>query len=527
MKIKSYKNNPLLKGVGQKINYTEDQIKELILCKEDPVYFIKTYCKIVSLDHEEPILFDLYGFQERFINTVHTERKVISMMPRQMGKTTTTAGYLIHQVIFNGSYTVAILANKASAAREILSRMKLMYEFLPSWMQHGVKKWNEGSIELENGSKAFTAATTKSGLRGKSCNLLYVDEVSSVPNNIAEEFFTAIYPIVFAGKTTKIILTSTPIGYNHFWKYWNDSIKKINGFIPVEVIYKEHPDRDEEWANEQLKLLGSVKFQQEVMCSFIGSSNTLISGSKIAQLSAMEFLYTNDNLDITEYPKEGHDYFISVDCAEGIGGDYSTASVIDITEFPYKVVGKYRSNKISYLLFPNVLFTLAKRYSNASVLLEINSVGNEVARTLYEELEYENVLMVSSERRIGQHLSLHGQANYGVRMTKQVKRLGCHSLKTLIEEDKLLIFDKDIISEISVFIESKGTFKADEGYYDDLMMSLVVFAWAVQDDMFKDLTNKNTRKAIFEKQMDEIDQQMLPVGFYFDGSEDEEVLSDF
>lgn len=365
------------------------------------------------------------------------------------------------------------------------------------------------------------------GILSHNCNFLYIDEAAIIPNNIADEFFTAIYPIISAGKKTKIVLTSTPKGYNHFWKYWNEAEKGTNGFAHLRVHYKEHPKRDEKWAKEQRELLGEVAFNQEVLCSFIGSSHTLISGDTLSKLSAKDYIWQKNDYDAIEEPQIGHTYFIAVDTSEGIGGDASAFLVIDVTKFPYFTVGKFKCNTISYLLYPNIIHQIAKLYNDAFVLVEINSIGNSVAQILYDELEYENILMVSQRTKDGQFLSLSAKANYGVKTTKQVKRIGCHTLKTLIEEEKLLIFDEDTIRELSTFIESRGTYAADEGYHDDLVMSLVLFAWATQDAMFKDIVNVDTRKAILEQRLKDLDNQMLPVGFYSDGLEEDEMLSIF
>lgn len=517
----SYMGNPNLKRIGIKINYTYDQVEELIKCSNDHEYFIKQYCKIVSLDSEDLIDFNLYHYQERFLDAVHNNRRVISMQPRQSGKTIVIGAYLLWNAIFKKNQTIAILANKKDIANEVLGRCKLMYEALPLWMQHGVKKWNDGNIELENGSKMFTRATSKDGIRGKSCNILYVDETAIIPNSVAEDFFTAIYPVISSGKKTKVILTSTPLGYNHFWKYWNDAEKGLNGFVPVRVHYWEHPGRDDQWAKEQKELLGELKYNQEVLCAFLGSSNTLLSGDTLSKLSSLEYIYTKDNLDIIEKPIANHIYFITVDTAEGIGGDYSAFTIIDVTEFPYKIVGKYRDNTISHLAYPDIVYKVAKEYNNALVLVEINSVGLPVAQTLYEDLEYEEIIFVGQEQKKGQYLTYRGKSNYGVKTTQQVKRIGCRTLKTLIEEQKLLVFDENIIQEFSTFIEHRNTFQADEGYHDDLVMSLVLFAWATQDDLFKDIVDVDTRQKILEQQLKEIENSMLPAGFFVDGLENE------
>lgn len=518
-----YKGNSNLKQIGYVIPYTQDQIAELIRCTKDPVYFIENYCQIVSLD-KGLVPFILYGYQKRFIDVLRNKRKIISMQPRQMGKSQTVAAFILWYTLFEKNKTVAILANKAPAAREILYRYQLMYENLPLWLQQGIKTWNKGDIELENGSIVFTAATSASGIRGKSVNLLYVDETAIIPNNIAEDFFTSVYPVVSAGETTKIVLTSTPLGYNHFWKFWNDATQGLNGFSPFEVKYFEHPNRNENWAAEQKKLLGEIKFNQEVLCSFIGSSYSLISGDILAQMSALPNVYsTEDGLDILEEPLRDKQYSIMVDTSRGVGGDYSAFTVIDVTEIPYKVVGKYRNNKISPLLYPNIIYKIAKDYNDAYILVEVNDNGQQIADILHSELEYENIFRIGSDAKKGQFISIgfKGKTLLGVRTTKQVKRIGCSNLKTLVESKKLQIFDKDIISELSTFIEQRGSYAADEGYHDDLVMTLVLFAWIVRDPVFKELTKSDLRHAIFEQQMKQIEDELTPFGFINDGEQED------
>jgi hypothetical protein len=518
----SYNGNRSLKQIGYSIQYTYEQVQELMKCKDDPKYFIKTYCKIVSLDSEQLIPFELFGYQEKFIDVIQNNRKVISMQPRQMGKSQTVAAYILWYTLFNNNKTVAILAYKSDAAMEILSRYQLMYENVPIWMQQGIKTWNKGDVELENGSSVFTAATSSAGIRGKSVNLLYVDEVAIVPNNIAEQFFTSVYPVVSAGETTKIILTSTPLGYNHFWKFWNDAESGANGFKHLRVEYSEHPKRDAKWAAEQKALLGEVKFNQEVLCAFLGSSNTLISPDTIARLSPKPYVFAKDNLDVLEEPRKGHSYFISVDTSRGVERDFSAFTVIDTTEYPFTLVAKYRDNKISPLLYPSVVHKIAKDYNNAYVMVEINDIGQQIADIMHNDLEYENMLWVGSDSKYGQHISSSGRdAKLGVRTTKQVKSIGCATLKSLVENNKLLVFDKDIISEFSTFVETKGTFKADEGYNDDLTMTLVLFGWASNDPLFKDLMNANNRDALFKQQMINIEEELTPFGYIDNGMPEE------
>ena len=526
-KINSYNGNQNLKQIGYEIQYTVEQVRELLACKDDAVYFIRKYCKIVSLDSELLIPFDLYDYQVNFLNTIHENRRIISMQPRQMGKSQTVAAYILWYTLFNNNKTVAILAYKKDAAVEILSRFQLMYENLPLWMQQGIKTWNQGDVELENGSSVFTAATSNSGIRGKSVNLLYVDEVAIVQNNVAEEFFTSVYPVVSAGETTKIILTSTPLGYNHFWKFWNDAERGINGFVPIRVNYWEHPKRDKAWADDQRKILGEIKYNQEVLCAFLGSSNTLIAADAIARMSPMENEYSKDNLDILEKPVIDHTYFMSIDTSRGVEREYSAFTVVDCTAYPFKVVAKYKDNKISPLLYPDIIVKIAKDYNNAFVLVEINDIGQQVADLIHNDLEYDNMIWVGHDTKYGQFLSSSGRnANLGVRTTKQIKRIGCSTFKSLVEEEKLLIFDKDIISEISTFVEKRGSFEHDEGYTDDLVMSLVLFSWASNDPLFKDLMNSNNRKALYNQQILKIEEELTPFGIFNDLEDPEYEVAD-
>jgi hypothetical protein len=521
MENNSYNGNSNLKPAGFEMQFTSEQVKELMKCKEDPIYFIENYCYIVSLDRGL-ILFSLYDCQREKVDVIMNNRKVILMEGRQQGKTITSAACILHYTIFNSNKTVAILANKSTAAREVLSRYQIMYENLPLWMQQGIKTWNKGDVELENGSKVFTSATSTSGIRGKSVNWLYIDEAAIIPNNVAEEFFTSTYPTIMAGETTKVLLTSTPLGYNHFWKYWNDAQEGRNGFVALQIPYWKIPGRDDKWAAEQKSVLGELKFNQEVLCTFLGSSNTLISPDTIAKMSPISFMYEKDGLDVLEYPVPGHVYFTTVDTSRGIGGDYSAFTVIDTTEYPYKIVAKYRNNKISPLLYPTIIHKVSKDYNSAYVLVEINDIGQQVADIIHNDLEYENMIWVGSDARYGQVLSSSGRSSIlGVRTTKQVKRIGCATLKSLVEENKLLVFDRDIISEFSTFIEHNGVFQADEGYNDDLTMTLVLFAWATNDPMFKDLMNANNRQALYSSQMKNIEDELTPFGFIDNGQSTE------
>jgi len=517
----SYHGNPNLKPIAYQHDFTKEQIRELIKCKEDPIYFIENYCQIVTLDKGlQPFL--LYECQKRKVDFIMNNRQTILMEGRQQGKTVTAAACILHYTIFNENKTVAILANKTTAAREVLARYQIMYEGLPIWMQQGVKTWNKGNVDLENGSVVFTSATTSSGIRGKSVNWLYIDEAAIIPNNIAEEFFTAVYPTISAGETTKILLTSTPLGYNHFWKFWNEAETGANGFKRMFIHYSEIPGRDEAWADEQLKLLGELKFNQEVLCEFLGSTNTLINGKTLSVMSAKHPEYSKDGLDLYEDPQPEHYYVITADVARGVGGDYSAFTLIDVTEMPYRLVGKYKHNKISPMLYPSVISKVARDFNNAYVLVESNDIGQQVLDILHQEEEYENVFTSLTEN--GKQYLTPGfgrSAKLGVTTSKAVKRQGCFAIKSLIEDKKLLIHDSDVIGELSVFTEKGQTFQADEGYNDDLAMSLVLFGWVTTNSFFTDLTNVNVREGLFNAEMRMIENDLTPFGEIVDGSEPE------
>lgn len=540
-----YNANPNLKAIGVSVQFTPEQVQEYIKCKNDYIYFIETYCQIVSLDRGL-VPFKLYECQKKKLKIIHENRRVILMEGRQQGKTTTSAAYILWYTIFNDAKNVAILANKATAAREVLARYQVMYEGLPIWLQQGVKSWNKGDVELENGSKVFTAATSASGIRGKSVNLLYVDETAIIPNTVAEQFFTSVYPTISAGETTKILLSSTPLGYNHFWKFWNDAENGKNGFVNCFIPYWEIPGRDEKWAAEQRAVLGDLKYNQEVLCKFLGSALTLVNSDTIAMLSPSYPIYQKNGLDVYEEPvyemetgqiddkgnpimKPPHSYVIIADVAAGVGGDYSAFSVIDITEAPYKQVAKYRKNDISPLLYPNILYKVAKDYNQAYILIEIN-ISDQVASILHQDLEYENILFVNRNSQ-GQTVSGGfggGKTQLGVVTDRKVKRIGCMNFKTLMEEQKLLIPDADTISEITTFIETRGSYAADDGYNDDLVMSLVLFSWLTTQPYFKDLNDINLRDLIYRSRIKMIEDELTPFGFISDGQGSEEpVLYNF
>jgi len=396
-----YLGNPNLKKANTKTEFTKEQIEELQKCMNEPIYFLENYVKIVTLD-KGLVPFELYNFQKQMVQTFHDNRFTICKLPRQSGKSTTIVSYLMHYVMFNDNVNVAILANKSNTARDILGRLQLAYENLPKWMQQGVINWNKGSLELENNSKIIAASTSSSAIRGGSFNVIFLDEFAYVPNNIAEQFFSSVYPTISSGQSSKVMIVSTPHGMNMFYKLWNDAEYKRNSFVPVEVHWSEVPGRDEKWKEETIKNTSEAQFRTEFECEFLGSVDTLINASKLRMLSHQNPIKSNSGLDIYEEVKKDHHYMITVDVARGDLNDYSAFVIFDISQMPYRIVGKYRNNEIKPLVFPNIIHQVAKNYNQAEILVEVNDIGGQVADALQFDLEYDNMIMVSQRGRSGQ-----------------------------------------------------------------------------------------------------------------------------
>ena len=516
-----YLGNPNLKKANTPIEFTEEQIYEFLKCKQDPVYFAKNYIKIVSLDHGL-VPFNMYPFQEKLIQNFHNHRFNICKMPRQTGKSTTCVSYLLHYAVFNDNINIAILANKASTARDLLGRLQLAYENLPKWMQQGIIAWNKGSMELENGSKIIAASTSASAVRGGSYNIIFLDEFAFIPNHIADEFFASVYPTISSGQSTKVIMVSTPHGMNHFYRYWHDAERNKNDYIATEVHWSEVPGRDAKWKAQTIANTSEQQFKVEFECEFLGSVDTLISPAKLKAMVYDDPIQNNGSLCVYNNPEEFRDYIVTVDVARGVSKDYSAFVVFDITTFPYKVVAKYRNNEIKPMMFPSVIQEVATAYNDAYILCEVNDIGDQVASILNFDLEYENMLMCSMRGRAGQIVGTGfsgKKTQLGVKMSSTTKKIGCSNLKTLLEDDKLIITDYDTISELTTFIQRKQSFEAEEGCNDDLAMCLVIFAWLVAQDYFKEMTDQDVRKRIYEEQKNQIEQDMAPFGFVSDGTD--------
>ena len=521
----NYLGNPNLKRANVSQEWTEKQLLEYKRCMDDPQYFIETYVRIVSLD-EGLIPFKMYPFQKEMIGTFHKNRFTICKLPRQSGKSTTMISCLLHYALFNPSVNIAILANKAATARDLLGRLQLAYEHLPKWLQQGVMSWNKGSLELENGSKILASSTSASAVRGGSYNIIFLDEFAYVPANVAEQFFSSVYPTISSGKSTKVIIVSTPHGMNMFYKMWTDAEEKRNTYIPIEVHWSEVPGRDEKWKKETIANTSEQQFQTEFECEFLGSVNTLINSSKLRVLTYKQHLQKNAGLTVYKKPEKDHTYMLTADVARGTKNDNSAFVMFDITEVPYRVVASFKDNEIKPLLFPQKIYQIARAYNQAFVLVEVNDIGEQVANNLQFDLEYDNLVMAAMRGRAGQVMGggfSGGKAQLGVRTTKSVKTVGCSNLKQLVESDKIIIEDFDIINELSTYIVHGSSFQAEEGCNDDLVMCCVLFAWATDQTYFKELTDNDIRVQMYKDQQHQIEQDMAPFGFVVNGLEEENI----
>ena len=518
-----YLGNPNLKKANIAQNFTPEQVEEFVKCSQDPVYFIKNYIQIISLD-KGLIPFELYPFQSDMVTKFHENRFNIAKLPRQSGKSTVVTAYLLWYSLFNDNVNIAILANKAATAREMLQRLQLSYENLPKWMQQGVVNWNRGSLELENGSKIMAASTSASAVRGMSFNIIFLDEFAFIPTHIADEFFSSVYPTISSGKSTKVIIISTPKGMNMFYKLWHDAELGRNEYVTTDVHWSEVPGRDEHWKEQTIRNTSLEQFNQEFECEFLGSANTLIAPSKLKTLVYEDPVTSNAGLDIWKEPVPEHQYLMTVDVARGLTKDYSAFIVVDTTTIPYEIVAKYRNNTIKPLLFPNVIHQVACTYNHAYVMVEVNDIGGQVADILQFDLEYDNLLMCAMRGRAGQVVGqgFSGtKTQLGVKMSVTVKKSGCSNLKQLIETDKLIFNDYDIIAELTTFIQRGQAWEAEEGCNDDLAMCLVIFSWVALTDYFKELNDSDVRQRLYLEQKEQIEADMAPFGFISDGLEDD------
>lgn len=505
----TYLGNPQVKRDGVQTHWIEESVLEYAKCMRDPAYFAKTYVKIISLD-DGLVKFNLYDYQESMFSHFDDNRFTIVLACRQSGKSISSIAYLLWYACFHSEKTIAILANKGATSREMLSRVTLMLENLPFFLQPGTKALNKGSIEFSNNSRIIAAATSGSSIRGMSVNLLFLDEFAFVEN--AAEFYTSTYPVVSAGKDTKVIITSTANGIgNQFQKIWEGAVQGVNEYKPFTVNWWDVPGRDDEWKRQTISNTSQLQFDQEFGNTFFGTGDTLINAETLLNFRSKPPLqyFEGGDLLVYEQTQPNNEYIMTVDVAKGRGQDYSTFNVIDISTRPFKQAAVYRNNTISPILFPDIIYKYAKVYNMAYVVIESNDQGTVVCNGLYHDLEYENV-----------HVESAVKANaIGIEMNRKTKRLGCSGIKDLLEENKVQIVDENTILEISTFISKGQSYEASDGNHDDLMMNLVMFGYFVCTQMFADMTDIDLKKMMFESRMKQIEDDLVPFGFFDDGSD--------
>lgn len=515
MKLKDcYNGNPLVKRAYTTIPMSAEQQAEFVKCALDPIYFIENYCRILSLD-KGIVPFKMYPFQKKMIIQYINNRFCLTLTSRQLGKTTVMAGYIIWLALFHRSKGIAVLANKGSQAQEIMGRIRTMFEYLPFFLQPGVITYNKTELEFDNGSKIFSAATSNSSIRGKSCNVVYIDEAAHIERDM--EFYESTYPVISSGEESQVIMTTTPKGSRGmFYMLWREAADGKNSYSPLKVTWREHPARTAEWAEETKKNIGAPRFKQEFDVEFVGSAGTLITSDVLEKLEFYNPINEDQHFKIYEKPKQGHRYIAVADPAGGTGNDYSVCTVFDVTSIPYKVVCQYRNNLISPLHFPYTITSICEEYFSCPVLVETNNdVGGQVSYILYYEIEYENTVLTSSDDKgMGMRAGGMKKTVPGIKTDKRVKAIGCSNLRTLIENYKLIVSDLDTIQELGTFIQKGDSYAADSECHDDCVMTLVLFSWFVKQSFFKDYAENDIQRSLYEDGVDRMKDELLPFGVH-------------
>jgi hypothetical protein len=518
----AFRGNDNLKKSNVQIEWTKEMIVEFVKCKDDPIYFAEKYIKIITEDGLVPI--KLRDYQKEMMLSMHNNKNTYALQSRQSGKTETIRCFAIHYILFNEHKTVAILADKEATVKEILHKIQITYQALPKWLQVGVVEFNKQSFILENGSRIIVAGTSSNSIRGLTIQCLVLDEFAHISN--FDEFYSSVLPTISAGKNTKLILTTTPLGLNHAWKFWKDSEEGRNDFHRIFVPWHRVPGRDENWKRQELAKMSNdlEKFAQEYEVEFLGSSGTLIASWKLKELTHQTPLTQKDGLYQYIQPIADNSYVCIVDVSRGKGLDYSAFSIFDVTSMPYKQACSFRNNLVTPIDYADIIFRVVKLYNNAATLVEINDIGAQVAESLQFDFEYDNVLFTESAGRSGKRITagFGGNVDKGIRTSKTVKSVGCSILKLLIEQNQLIVNDFETINELSTFSRKGVSYEAESGKHDDMVMGLVLFAWLSDQMYFKELTNINTLAKLREKTDEDIAQDLVPFGFMDNGFTDAE-----
>lgn len=497
----SFDNDAGKKSKDCELPLTQDHIDEYTYCAYHPIYTIRNYFKIINIDHGL-VNFKLYDFQEQLVKNFFFNNRLLAMFSRQSGKTSTIAACLLFYSSFNKDKNIGIIANKKSTANEVLERIKLMYIHLPNWLKPGIVKWNEGTIEFDNGCKIITSATTATSIRGKSLAVLYIDEISHIGKKMWDAFYKSTFPVISSSKLAKIAITTTPNGKDHFYYMWQDAIKGNSSFVTQKVRWYEIPGRDEEWKKKALAELGNnlESFGQEYLVEFLSASIEYISLERLEQYEQMisppKAIDSNLKLNIFEQPQDKHSYIMTVDVSEGKGLDHQALAIVDCSEMPLKIVATLKNNKIDTIQYASIIYQLALKYNEAHIIIENNF--SDVAKDLWFNYEYTNIINMNlrkQENRQGKYFEI------GLRTTPKTRRIGEEYFKHLVENDKIILNDIRIIKELNnlEFNEARKRFEPrDTQINDDLWAALKGFSYIAKTMFFEAMLKNGSALQLFK-----------------------------
>lgn len=512
----------LIKTPHKDEQYTRDELFELVNCANDPKYFITNYCYIQH-PTKGRMRFELFDYQYDLVDSYHENRYSISMLARQMGKSTCAAAYLLWYAMFIPDSTILIAAHKFSGAQEIMSRIRFMYESCPDFIRAGATAYNKGSLEFDNGSRIIAQATTESTGRGLSISLVYLDEFAFVRPRIAQEFWTSLSPTLATGG--KCIITSTPNQDNdQFAQIWQSANKNLdeygnttelgaNGFASLLVTWERHPDRDELWATQEKNKIGEDRFAREHECRFIAADETLINGMKLATLHGIEPVETTAAVRWYSKPMDGETFVLSLDPSLGTGGDNAAVEVYALPNM--RQIAEWKHNKTDVRgqlrVVQGLCALLTSKCPSSSVYwsLENNTIG-EAALVVLQEMgtdAFDAHFVTEPKRMRGNRTKRKGFTT-----TNSSKLSACEKLKYLVESDKFKPLSKPLVQELKTFIARGASYAAKDGETDDLVSSTLLALRIIQAISSYELNAIQTLEDESFKHDEAIDP--MPVSFF-------------
>jgi hypothetical protein len=492
----SFKGVRTLKKAYTKLALQKEHIEEIVKCANDFNYFRDNYCIILTKTGYGYV--EQRDYQTRLCDDLENFKRIVALWSRQSGKTVTIATYLLWRGLFGKEENIGIAANKLGLAVEILDKIKNIFLNLPLWLSQGLKVWNKRSIEFENGCRIMTSATNGDSFRGFSIHLLYIDECAFIKGKTWKEFEDSVFPTVEAIENSQIIISSTANGLNHFYQMIKSAKEKKSSYKYNEMHWSEVPGRDNDWRLKIIEDNGLIYFNQNFGNEFVGSSSTLIDGGVLKNIPIEEPLtYSSQGIHgirVYERPIKGHNYILGVDPAKD-GLDFFAFHIVDVTSMPFRQVLSANLH-INYLDLAEPIYNLATEYNEAFCIIENNEgAGQSLNDMLFLSYEYDNIFKIEKKRE------------RGYRTDKRTRKLMLTQLKALIESDNLLIRDKETVEEFFHFLEIKGKYQADEGYHDDLVMSLgICLSFLNEIKNFEDIklyVEQLNRKKLFGKKDDE------------------------